>query len=152
MKNTFLVVAFLLCYNAVYTQKINVFQWMIGNWKIQTPQGTIVEIWQVKNDSTLQGKSLFVKSTGDSILQETIEMAFRNGDWFYIPTVVNQNAGKPISFKVIFLRVNEFISENPEHDFPQRIAYRRIKQSLYATIEGKRSGKFGKQNFDYILE
>lgn len=133
-------------------QQIKTVQWMLGTWKISTPQGTIVEIWQPKNDSTLQGKSFFVKNNTDTIPQESIEMAYRNGDWYYSPTVLNQNAGKPISFKVIFMRGTEFISENPEHDFPQRIAYRRFKQNMFASIEGKRNGKFGKQNFDYSTE
>lgn len=133
-------------------QQIKTVQWMLGTWKISTPQGTIVEIWQPKNDSTLQGRSFFVKNNTDTIPQESIEMAYRNGDWYYSPTVLNQNAGKPISFKVIFMRGTEFISENPEHDFPQRIAYRRFKQNMFASIEGKRNGKFGKQNFDYSTE
>lgn len=137
---------------SVSAQQTKNVQWMLGTWKINTPQGSIVEIWQPKNDSTLQGRSMFVKNNTDTVPQESIELAYRNGDWYYIPTVVNQNAGKPVSFKVIFMRGTEFISENPEHDFPQRIAYRRIKQSMFASIEGKRNGKFGKQNFDYTTE
>ncbi|NBP69944.1 MAG: hypothetical protein EBU52_14495 [Cytophagia bacterium] len=40
----------------------------------------------------------------------------------------------------------------PTHDFPQRIAYRRVKNQLYASIEGLKKGKYQKQNFDFILE
>jgi Domain of unknown function (DUF6265) len=127
-------------------------KWMVGSWKINTGSGSIVEQWQITNDSTLSGKSYFVKNGTDTIPQETIELAFRNGDWFYIPTVKNQNNGHPVSFKVILLKGPEFISENPAHDFPQRIAYRRIKNQLFASIEGRRNGNYGKQNFDFITE
>lgn len=152
MKNYILfTLCFIISINN-YSQRISTFQWMVGTWKISTPQGSILEIWQAKDDSTLQGRTLFVKTTGDSVLQETIELAYRNGDWYYSPTVMNQNGGNAVSFKVIFMRGTEFVSENPTHDFPQRIAYRRIKQSMYASIEGKRNGKYSKQNFDFTNE
>jgi len=125
---------------------------MAGTWKINTGSGSIVEQWHIANDSTLSGKSSFVKNGTDTIPQETIELAFRNGDWYYIPTVKNQNNSQPVSFKVILLKGSEFISENPAHDFPQRIAYRRIKNQLFASIEGRRNGKYSKQNFDFITE
>jgi Domain of unknown function (DUF6265) len=135
-----------------YSQKADAFKWIIGNWKINAGSGTIVEQWQIINDSTFAGKSYFVKNGTDTIPQETIELSFRNGDWHYIPTVKNQNNNQPVAFKIIFLRGTEFISENPVHDFPQRIAYRRIKNQLFASIEGKRNGKYGKQNFDFVTE
>jgi len=152
MNKLIVILALLFTGNIVIAQQTKAVQWMLGVWKISTPQGTVVEIWEAKDDSTLQGRSVFVKTTNDTIPQERIEMAFRNGEWYYIPTVSNQNQGKPVSFKVIFMRGNEFVSENPTHDFPQRIAYRRIKQTMYASIEGKRNGRYGKQNFDFITE
>lgn len=152
MNRIIIIIGLLLAGNIVVAQQTKAVQWMLGVWKINTPQGTVVEIWETKNDSTLQGRSVFVKTNNDTIPQERIEMAFRNGEWFYIPTVSNQNQGKPVSFKVIFIRGNEFVSENPAHDFPQRIAYRRIKQTMYASIEGKRNGRYGKQNFDFTTE
>jgi len=46
----------------------------------------------------------------------------------------------------------KIISENPEHDFPQWIAYQKKKQQLFASIEGKNKGKYSKQNFDFSSE
>ena len=149
------VISCLVCVfmaSQIAAQQTKPLQWMLGVWKISTPQGMVMEIWEQKDDSTLKGRSVFVKTNKDTIPQENIEMAFRNGEWYYIPTVANQNEGKPVSFKVIFLRSNEFVSENPAHDFPQRIAYRRIKQYMYASIEGKKNGRYSKQNFDFITE
>lgn len=149
------IVIYLVCIfvgTQVTAQQTKPLQWMLGVWKISTPQGMVMEIWEQKDDSTLKGRSVFVKPNKDTIPQENIEMAFRNGEWYYIPTVANQNEGKPVSFKVIFLRANEFVSENPAHDFPQRIAYRRIKQNMYASIEGSKNGLYNKQNFDFITE
>ena len=114
--------------------------------------GHVIEQWKQSNDSTFQGKSLFVKAPGDSVLQESIELSLRKGEWSYNPTVVDQNNRQPVKFQVIFIGKGEFICENPVHDFPQRISYRRIQNSLSASIEGKRKGKYAKVNFDFLID
>jgi hypothetical protein len=126
--------------------------WLEGTWKIETVKGQIVETWKILNDSTLVGESRFVKTTGESVLQETLEMARGNEEWTYISSVQGQNNNKPVAFKVIFARGTEFISENPDHDFPQRIAYRRVEDRIFASIEGRKNGVYNKQSFDYKKE
>lgn len=149
---TLLLLTTLLLSSHLYAQKKNNFDWLAGTWKITTPNGTIVEQWKTLNDSTLSGKSCFVKTAGDTIPQETIELKLRKGQWTYVPTVNGQNNNQPTIFSLTFIGREEFISTNPTHDFPQRIAYRRVKNQLYASIEGPRKGKYIKQNFDYQLE
>jgi hypothetical protein len=134
-----------------FAQKTVSMQWLAGAWKIDTGRGLIIEKWRVINDSTLLGKSMFVKSQGDSVLQESMELSSRKGQWTFTSTVQGQNNNQPVSFKVIFARGTEFISENPEHDFPQRIAYRRVRNNVFASIEGRKNGKFNKQNFDFSI-
>lgn len=151
LKTTTCIISLLIA-GTVTAQPNKTVQWMLGAWKISTPQGKVVEIWEIKDDSTLTGRRVFVKTNNDTIPQERIEMAFRNEEWYYIPTVSSQNDGKAVFSKIIFLRGNEFIGENPAHDFPQRIAYRRIKQNMYVSIEGKKNGRFSKQNFDFSTE
>lgn len=152
IKSCVLVFTVLLMPLSAKSQKTDSMKWMIGVWKIATPGGTVVETWQIANDSTLVGKSDFVKSKTETIPQETMELAYRDGSWYFISTVQNQNNGQPVRFKVIFAKGTEFISENPTHDFPQRIAYRRIKQNLFASIEGTKGSRFSKQNFDFVGE
>ena len=147
-----LLLPFLVFSISAAAQKTEQVKWLAGIWKINTGKGVIVEEWKLLNDSTLAGKSYFIQNSTDTIPQETIELSFRNGDWYYIPTVKNQNNTQPVPFKVIFLRGTEFISENPSHDFPQRIAYRRMNNQLFASIEGRKNGKYSKQNFDFRSE
>ncbi|MBL7748476.1 MAG: hypothetical protein JNM19_13650 [Chitinophagaceae bacterium] len=150
MRKVFFCLSFILgTVFLVKAQTAEQMKWMAGTWKINAGSGVIVEQWQIINDSTLSGKSMFVKNGTDTIPQETIELAYRSGSWYYIPTVNSQNNALPVQFKVFFLKGTEFISENPSHDFPQRIAYRRIKNQLFASIEGRKNGKYGKQNFDF---
>lgn len=153
MRKHYLIVSFVcLVSTTLWAQQSATPAWLVGTWKINTGNGFIVEQWKQVNDSTLQGKSMFVKAAGDSALQESLELSFRKGVWNYISTVVGQNQGLPVAFKLIYLGRSEFISENPAHDFPQRIAYRRVKNNLFASIEGKRKGKYNKQNFDFVKE
>jgi fructose-specific component phosphotransferase system IIB-like protein len=133
-------------------QKAEAFKWLAGNWKIDRPNGTILESWTIVNDSTLAGKSVFIKNNTDTIPQETIELAYRKGQWYYIPVVKGQNNNQPVQFTVILVKGTEFISQNPAHDFPQRIAYRRIGKQVFASIEGSRNGKYAKINFDFTGE
>ncbi len=146
--STFIAVTLFL-YGSAAAQEKDPLHWLTGLWTIDTGKGHTVETWRQANDSTLLGRSVFVKYKSDTVLQETLELSRRSGEWAYRSTVVGQNNGQAIIFKLIFLKGQEFICENPEHDFPQRISYRRIGDRLYASIEGKNNGKFVKRNFDF---
>jgi len=132
-------------------QKSDALKWVCGTWVLKTNRGDMVEKWVAINDSTFRGKSMTVKAPGDSTTQETIELQWRNKIWLYVPTVQGQNNNRPVVFPIIFLGREEFIGQNPNHDFPQRIAYRRVKNQLFASIEGSRNGKYSKINFDFTL-
>ena len=104
------------------------FSWLAGVWKINAGSGFIVESWQQVSDNLYKGKSMMVKARlpdgqgKDSTLQETLEISKKDSTWYYTSTVAGQNNNQPVSFKIIFQRFGEFISENPAHDFPQRIS------------------------------
>ncbi len=130
----------------------NQFSWLTGSWALETRNGKMVESWNTESDSLLTGRSVIIRSDGTSALQETLRLERRKGEWYYISKVEGQNDNRPVSFHVTFIGREEFICENPEHDFPQRIAYRRIDNRMYASIEGRRDGKLRKRNFDFTKE
>jgi Domain of unknown function (DUF6265) len=148
MKKVVLICLYLITSNT-FAQKSDALKWISGTWVLKTNRGDMVEKWVAVNDSTFQGKSMMVKASGDSAIQETIELQWRNKAWLYVPTVQGQNKNMPVVFPIIFLGREEFIAQNPNHDFPQRIAYRRVKNQLFASIEGSRNGKHSKINFDF---
>jgi len=142
---------FLVCSLNAQNQKKD-FRWLTGTWKVNIGSGFIIESWQQVNDSLYKGKSLLVKGK-DSTVQETLEIVKRDTSWYYASTVNGQNNNKAVSFKIIFQRFGEFIGENPAHDFPQRIAYRRfLPTQMHASIEGNSKGRYSKQNFNFYLE
>lgn len=152
MKHTSTIFAtlFFFCLSAT-AQSSKDMKWLVGTWKITKANGTLIEQWKITDDSTLAGVSYYVRGT-DTIPQEDVALIWRKGNWYYNPTVSNQNEEKPVSFKIIFFRGTEFVAENPNHDFPQKIYYRLKGKELLASIEGTVKGKFEKRNFDFQSE
>lgn len=121
--------------------------WLLGKWKSRSPEGEATEIWAIGNDSTYTGKSYFIAGK-DTVSSESLVLMQAGGDLLYIPTVKNQNEGKPVSFTLTSYKDNTMIFENPKHDFPQKIRYTRItNDSLLAEISGVIEGKENAQQF-----
>jgi len=71
-----------------------------------------------------------------------------NSDLFYVPKVKDQNNGQEVRFKGKIISQTQLVFENPEHDFPQMITYKKINaDSLVAEISGTTNGKTEKQAF-----
>ncbi|WP_439507028.1 DUF6265 family protein [Sediminibacterium sp.] len=122
-------------------------EWLIGTWENKTPNGSIYETWAKVSDVELSGKSYMLKEK-DTIVFETIRLIQENNNLFYMPKVKNQNDNMPVRFKAKTASNNELIFENPNHDFPQIIAYSKINaNALVAEIAGTKNGKERKQIF-----
>jgi hypothetical protein len=144
------MLSLMIAFNESFSQKTEELRWLAGTWTLKAGQGFVVEKWKILNDSTISGSSVFIKNGNDTIPQESLELSYRKGQWTYISIVQGQNNNRPVPFKMIFLKGTEFICENPTHDFPQRISYRRINHQLFAAIEGRKNGLLRKENFDFI--
>lgn len=118
--------------------------WLRGTWQNKSPEGLLVEKWQKLNDSTYTGKSYFLAGK-DTAFAESIVLQQRGGKLYYIPTVKNQNNGKPVTFTQ---KGTGLVFENPKHDYPQQLTYKQIKpDSLVAEISGMSKGKFKSEKF-----
>lgn len=123
------------------------FEWLLGTWTNITPEASLFEIWDETNDSAYTGKSYMIVNN-DTTFFEKIKLEKRGGSFFYIPTVNNQNSNQPVMFKLISELNGNFIFENKEHDFPQRIIYNNGEPGiLKAKIEGEDEGKFRTEEF-----
>jgi hypothetical protein len=124
---------------------INDFNWLVGTWKRETSKGMLFESWKMVDDSLLSGFSYGVTGS-DTTLLETLSIENIKGDFFYIP-VVEDNQG-PVFFRLTEFDKNRYVFENPDHDYPQRIIYRKLgSDSLNARIEGTDEGKFQAVDF-----
>lgn len=121
--------------------------WILGEWQNISTEGSVSEHWQKLNDSTFSGQGLFVRGN-DTLSKELLALEQHGNDLFYIPTVNNQNGGKPVNFKLTTSTENELVFENAAHDFPQKITYNKINNdSIVAKISGKVEGQERSEEF-----
>lgn len=119
---------------------LNKAEWVVGAWQQTTAKGYTVEVWTKLSDTDLAGVSYMVHGE-DTLTAETIRLVQRDTALYYIPMVKDQNDGKAIPFRLASITDKEMVFENPTHDFPQKITYKRItKDSLYAEISGPMNG------------
>jgi hypothetical protein len=126
------------------TTAISDLSWMAGDWQTD-PNGRMVsdEHWVRPVGGVMIGMSRTV--AGDKLISfESLRVEQRGDAIFYVASV---NGGCPgTDFKLTRLNAQEAIFENPAHDFPKRIIYRRKSANeMTATVdagEGTKSQEF----------
>lgn len=131
--------------------KLKDFDWLKGTWQIKKKNGSIIpENREPLNDSTMSGKSSYVSSSGKESISGTLSIIFRNNEYHYVSIDKGQNNNQAPAFRLTIFSGKGFIAENPEHDFPKRITYERVKQdSIHAFIDGRPSMPGKKSDFYY---
>lgn len=106
--------------------------WMTGNWvRIDDTDGQqTFEHWEVLQDGNIIGKGFTLEKL-DTVFTENMELRKVNGIQSLVVTGVNAN---PTIFEFIEQNKSSFLSENSENEFPKRIEYKRIEDTLKAII------------------
>lgn len=112
--------------------------WITGCWTGSRGAETFTERWTAADASTLIGTSHTVKAGALSAF-EFLRVVLKDG----VPVYVAQpNGVPPTEFRATAQRAGEITFENPAHDFPKRVGYRRIDAShLTAWIDGGAGAK-----------
>lgn len=120
--------------------------WLAGCWESARGERQIEEQWMKPRGGTMLGMSRTV--TGDRT-SEFEHMQIREQDGRLVYTA-RPSGQQEASFRSISVAGSEVVFENPAHDFPQRIIYRRLADgSLQARIEGERAGRL--QGVDFPM-
>lgn len=121
-----------------------------GTWVMRFDSSAVYEKWEKVNDTLYIGMSYEV-SNGDSVLTETLQIISNDEGIFYIPTVSNQNEGKPVTFRMAEPEGNNFVFENPQHDWPTVISYEFLPgNKLKASVSGLVNDEMRSLDFDYV--
>jgi hypothetical protein len=153
MKNVIVIVVcvlFISCQNKSEKnfEQLEKMNWLIGNWENKMDDGILSETWKKENDSTFSGKSYFIVNSKDTVHSETIILTQLNNQLIYSPTVKGQNNDESVDFKLSSESEDTFVFENPKHDYPQKIVYKKVtKNSLVATISGMQQGKQSTESY-----
>jgi hypothetical protein len=121
--------------------------WISGCWQRTTRNGqTIDEQWMTPRGESMLGMSRTVR--GDSLIEyEQLRIGARAGRAVYFAAPSGQT---PSEFTAASVSDTLVVFENPQHDFPQRIIYRkRGADSLIARIEGTTGGNTRGVDFPY---
>jgi hypothetical protein len=121
--------------------------WLVGHWCADRDGSFIEEHWLSPRGDLLLGLSRTVQGTKTASF-EYLRIEWHDG----VPSYVAQPQGNPpVAFKWTAGGANWARFENPAHDFPRRVEYRRTAKGLYAEIAGP--GEGGKEMvipFDYL--
>ena len=127
--------------------KIEKLNWLVGSWEQKLPDGILTETWKKENDSTFSGESYFINPK-DTVHFEKIKLHQELEELIYSATVVGQNNDETVDFKLTSAIENTFTFENPAHDYPQKIIYKKVNETnLVATISGKQQGKDTQESY-----
>lgn len=132
---------------ATATAKTTDLAFMAGCWSLDQNGRQIEEHWLAPAGGSLMGVGRTVAG-GRTTEYEFMQIR----DLADGLTYTAKPSGQPeASFKVSMLTAEEVVFENPAHDFPQRIRYRRAgADGLHARIEGTLNGKPRGIDFPYV--
>ncbi|MES2276674.1 MAG: DUF6265 family protein [Bacteroidota bacterium] len=120
-----------------------------GTWKMKTGKGFTCEQWKKVSDTELSGMGFRITGK-DTTVEEHVQLVITGNYIFYNPIVSGQNDDKPVPFKLTSSYKGTYLFINPEHDYPQVVAYQFIgKDSLNAWIDGSYQGKKKRIDFHY---
>lgn len=109
--------------------------------------GGTEEVWLKPQGGTMLGMSRTVKG-GRTVFTEFMHISSA-ADGGVVMNVQLQLAAKSTPFRLIEAKDGTATFSNPEHDYPQRIIYRRESGSLFARIEGNAGGKERHDDFKF---
>ncbi len=121
---------FLIVSSALFAQQSE-FGWLMGTWQEAKYS---FEIWKDEGNFLSASAYQIDQQSGSKVVSEEIKLVKRGNDFYYIPDVAGPQGS--IEFRITSFDENSFTAENPEHDFPKKIVYKRTGELLEATISG----------------
>lgn len=120
--------------------------WLHGCWQSVTPQSTIEEQWMAPRGGTMLGMGRTVRGTRTTEY-ELVVIREQDGRLAYEAHPSGQPSAVFVSKEVT---ESSIVFENLEHDFPQRVGYRRSESgAISAWIEGTNKGQSRRIDFPY---
>jgi hypothetical protein len=114
-------------------------QWLVGCWtRPEARGGQTVERWMAPEANGMFGSSRMIR--GDTVRSyELLYLTAAKGKLSYVAHLANQ---LPTAFHATIANDTLLVFEDPEHDFPKEVRYRKVNaDSIVATIAGPRNGQ-----------
>lgn len=121
--------------------------WLTGHWELVKGERRTDEVWLAPAGNMMFAVSRTIR--GEKPIEHEFIVIDQDsvGDIYYRAQPSRQQG---TSFRLTSVQPNAAVFENLQHDFPQRIIYRKISDdSLIARIEGTRNGTLRGVEFPY---
>lgn len=116
-------------------------QWLEGTWVTGDTLGFTTERWEVISGEFMSGEGLFLMSDGTTVI-EILSIFIKDGILFYTAMLPNQNDGVEIMFIETMNQPDSLVFENPAHDYPKKIVYRKVNDlTVDVFIHGEKEDK-----------
>lgn len=148
MRKQFLCAILLASAGAIaHEAPIDRLAWLAGCWSHTGAEPGSVEMWTLPAGGTMLGVARTIKNGKTVEWEHTMIRETEPGTWSYVAKPSRQAEA---AFPIKSISDGEVVFENPQHDFPQRIIYKRDgADGLKARIEGESKGK--QKAFDYPM-
>lgn len=111
--------------------------WLAGCWEARAGNRVTTETWMVPSGGLMVGGG---RTVVDGVARSFEHLRIRV-DGTRLLYVATPSGQRETTFPSAYLSDTLLVFENPEHDFPQRIAYRRVgADSVVARVEGPAPG------------
>jgi len=121
--------AFLLMTQSATRSDVDDLAWMSGQW--QTADGATEESWTAPRGGMMLGVG---RTTRDGVVREYEFLRLQAGADGVPVYWGSPNGATPVGFRLSQAGPSSATFDNPAHDYPQRIRYRRDGDALIATI------------------
>ncbi len=117
---------------------MNGFEWLEGSWATEEEEGRVTEEhWSAVHGNLMLGWNRTLEGE-ELAAYEHLQIAVMSGGTEYRASPQEQPTA---SFRLVEVEGQRAVFENPDHDFPQRIAYERDGDVLRARISGLADGE-----------
>jgi len=131
---------------SVHAEDAKLPEWLAGCWAQEKAERGSMEMWMAPAGDAMLGMSRTMRN-GKAVAHEFMQIRARENALVFIALPSNQ---RETTFAAARIAEREIVFENLEHDFPQRVIYRRTApDALSARIEGMREGKLRGIDFSF---
>lgn len=128
-----IILAGLLLMAAAPAADVDDLAWLGGAWVSETEEGWTEELWTTPRGGMILGTNRSGKGAVASSFEYMRIVREEDGSISY---KASPGGGSPVAFRLTSSSAHEAVFENPAHDYPTRIVYRRDGDRLVATVSG----------------
>lgn len=116
---------------AAECNSLEALRWLLGDWTADAGQASFHESWRALGPQDFHGTGIErAKADGAVKGGEDLRLV-RMGDGVFYVSKVSRN-DLPVAFRLTGCADGKFVFENPAHDFPKRLEYRRNGETGFA--------------------